>query len=88
MVKKLILNGNHDFKEVNLMSTEHIKPNEPSVHGLGDKTFQQQAKNQAAIELLKSWLENPENVQEQKETWEYLKKALDEDRLSDRKLFL
>lgn len=70
------------------MSTEHIKPNESSIHGLGDKTSHQQVNNQAAIDLLKSWLENPENVQEQKETWEYLKQALDEDHLSERKLFL
>lgn len=28
-----------------------------------------------------------EEAEEQRETWEYLRKALDEDRLSDRKLF-
>jgi hypothetical protein len=39
----------------------------------------------AAIQLLQSWREADE--QEQQETWEYLKRALDEDRLSDRKLF-
>lgn len=41
-----------------------------------------------ALALLQSWdvEESPER-QEQRETWEYLKKALDEDRLSDRKLF-
>ena len=38
-----------------------------------------------AIALLDSW-EN-EDAQEQKETWDYLKKVLDEDRLSYRKLF-
>jgi hypothetical protein len=42
-------------------------------------------KNLAAIELLKSWCEGDEK--EQHETMEFLKKALDEDRLSDRKLF-
>jgi hypothetical protein len=42
-------------------------------------------KNQSAISLLDSWLNDDEK--EQKETFEYLKKALDEDRLSDRKLF-
>jgi hypothetical protein len=41
--------------------------------------------NQAAIELLRSWLSGDE--EEQRETWVYLKKALDTDRLSDRKLF-
>lgn len=43
-------------------------------------------KNQAAIELLRSWREEGDK-EEQRETWEYLKKVLDEDRLSDRKLF-
>ena len=42
-------------------------------------------KNQSAILLLDSWLNDDEK--EQKETFEYLKKVLDEDRLSDRKLF-
>lgn len=45
----------------------------------------QQQQNQAAIELLKAWREGDE--EEQKDTWSYLKTALDEDRLSDRKLF-
>lgn len=40
---------------------------------------------QAAVDLLQSWFD--EDPQAQRETWEYLKVALDEDRLSDRKLF-
>jgi len=43
-------------------------------------------KNQGAIELLRSWEEEGDE-QEQTETWEYLRKALDEDRLSNRPLF-
>ncbi|MGK7901357.1 MAG: hypothetical protein AB4352_08095 [Hormoscilla sp.] len=43
-------------------------------------------KNQAAIELLRSWREYGDE-QEQTETWEYLRQALDEDRLSNRPLF-
>lgn len=39
----------------------------------------------AAIQLLRSWRMGDE--QEQRETLEFLKQALDEDRLSDRKLF-
>jgi hypothetical protein len=42
-------------------------------------------KKRAAIQLLNSWREDDE--QEQKETLEYLQRVLDEDRLSDRKLF-
>ena len=45
-----------------------------------------QQKREQAIKLLQSWREDDE--EEQKETWEYLKQALDQDRLSDRKLFL
>lgn len=46
-------------------------------------------KNQAAIALLKSWLEDDdeETVEEQRETWAYLQRVLDEDRPSYRKLF-
>jgi hypothetical protein len=40
---------------------------------------------ESAIALLQSWCS--EDAQEQRETWEFLKTALDQDRLSDRKLF-
>ena len=45
--------------------------------------------NLEAIRFLESLANaTPEEIQEQKETWEFLKKALDEDRLSpDRPLF-
>ena len=41
-----------------------------------------------ALALLQSWYveESPER-EEQRETWDYLKQALDDDRPSDRKLF-
>ena len=39
------------------------------------------------VDLLQSWIEDGD-VQEQTETGEFLVKALDEDRLSDRPLFL
>lgn len=42
-----------------------------------------QAKNADAVRLLETRSESDE--QEQKETWQFLKRALDEDRLSDRK---
>jgi len=38
------------------------------------------------LSLLKSWIEEGD-ADEQRETGEYLLQALDEDRLSDRKLF-
>jgi hypothetical protein len=39
-----------------------------------------------AVNLIQSWLENDEEI-EQKETGQYLIQALDEDRVSERKLF-
>ena len=48
----------------------------------------QRAKNQSAIDLLDSWaVATDDEIAEQRETWEFLRKALDEDRLSYRKLF-
>lgn len=50
----------------------------------------QREKNQPLIDLLTAWLNetDPEVIREQQETWEFLKQALDEDRLSpDRKFF-
>lgn len=43
-------------------------------------------KRTEAVNLLQSWIDNGDEV-EQKETGQFLVKALDEDRLSDRKLF-
>jgi hypothetical protein len=46
-------------------------------------------RHEALVRLLRSWDEEDEqeDEQERRETWEQLKRALDEDRLSDRKLF-
>ena len=43
-------------------------------------------KQSKVVSLLQSWLDE-EDTEEQRETGEYLIRALDEDRLSDRKLF-
>jgi len=44
--------------------------------------------SEAAIRLLRSWREGDDQEQErQRQTWEYLQRVLDEDRLSSRKLF-
>ncbi|MCM0592403.1 MAG: hypothetical protein HEQ35_26210 [Gloeotrichia echinulata IR180] len=48
---------------------------------------EQARKNQAAIDLLDSWLGDNEDASEHQRAWEFLKPALDEDRLSDRLLF-
>jgi RNA binding exosome subunit len=47
---------------------------------------EQLARNRAVIELLDQWREEGDE-EEQRETFEYLKEALDEDRLSNRPLF-
>jgi hypothetical protein len=38
------------------------------------------------LQLLESWVQDGD-AEAQRETWEFLKQALDEDRLSDRRLF-
>jgi len=48
---------------------------------------EQARKNQVAIDLLDSWLDESESASEHQQAWEFLKIALDEDRLSDRPLF-
>ncbi|WP_373541181.1 hypothetical protein [Chamaesiphon sp.] len=40
-----------------------------------------------AVNLLQSWIDDEDSEEEQQETGAYLIRALDEDRLSDRKLF-
>jgi hypothetical protein len=49
--------------------------------------IEQARKNQAAIDLLDSWLDDNEDASEHQQTWDFLQKALNEDRLSDRPLF-
>jgi hypothetical protein len=81
-----------------MMSSSHPSIPDPDVSSTGaantttvvpdseeEQRRRQIEKNQALIQLLDSWSMGDE--QEQRETWEYLRKALDEDRLSDRKLF-
>jgi hypothetical protein len=43
-------------------------------------------KQTEAVNLLQSWIDD-EDIEEQKETGQYLIRSLDEDRLSERKLF-
>jgi hypothetical protein len=45
-----------------------------------------QQKQQAAVLLLQSWIDDGD-AEEQQETAKFLTQALDQDRLSDRKLF-
>jgi hypothetical protein len=50
------------------------------------KSIPANQKQAEAVKLLQSWLDD-EDDEEQQETGQYLIQALDEDRLSDRKLF-
>jgi hypothetical protein len=45
-----------------------------------------QQKTEELLQLLDVWFQAGD-AEEQRETWEFLKQALDEDRLSDRRLF-
>lgn len=51
-----------------------------------ENPVQKDARDLALSELLQSWEEEADE-QEQKETWEYIKQALNQDRLSNRLLF-
>ncbi len=48
---------------------------------------EQARKNQAAVDLLDSWLGDDQDEAEHQQAWDFLKTALDEDRLSERPLF-
>ncbi|MDB9527565.1 hypothetical protein PN498_16320 [Oscillatoria sp. CS-180] len=50
------------------------------------KSFQLKQKRAEAVDMLQSWIED-EDVEDQQETGTYLVQVLDEDRLSERKLF-
>jgi hypothetical protein len=68
---------------------EDAAVNAPPLNGVDSEAEERRLqieRNQAAIRLLRSWREEGDE-QEQKETWEFIRRALDEDRLSDRKLF-
>jgi hypothetical protein len=65
----------------------HTATNHKGKTGLPQRTKEEQhARNLAVIELLHEWREEG-NEEEERESFENLKKALDEDRLSDRPLF-
>lgn len=49
-------------------------------------SIQLRQKQAEVVDMLQSWIDD-EDVEEQQETGEYLIQVLDEDRLSDRKLF-
>lgn len=54
-------------------------------HAASQSEAIRRAKNAAATELLDEW--SAGDATEQRETWKYLRRVLDEDRLSQRKLF-
>lgn len=55
----------------------------PELAALPSRKEANRSRNIEALRALREWDNfTPEEIQEQKETWEFLKKALDEDRLS------
>jgi hypothetical protein len=75
----------------NLETTSLPKETSPELNGApmseAEWRRRQIEKNKGLIELLESWLADPADAEEQRETLDTLMIALDEDRLSDRKLF-
>jgi len=51
------------------------------------QSLQRKQKQAEAVDMLQSWIED-EDIEDQQETGAYLVQVLDEDRLSDRKVFL
>jgi hypothetical protein len=75
---------------------EHYLLREANQHGLSIEALALQLlissillkqKQTEVVNLLQSWIDDDEGVQEQQETGQFLVCALDDDRLSDRKLF-
>jgi hypothetical protein len=67
------------------MQQPTTRTNDPDAEQREAKRQEQIRRNQALIELLNEW--DQEDPEEQRETLEFLMKALDEDRPSYRKLF-
>jgi hypothetical protein len=68
------------MEEVELMARPVVA--EPPRHPVAPPTAEE---TRSLILLLRSWQEG--DAEEQRETWEFLRAALDEDRPSPRKLF-
>jgi hypothetical protein len=75
------------YRETTL--TEEVSPGPDLVsESAEERDRREAARRQAVIQLLRSWREaEGDAAQEQRETWAFLQQALDEDRLSYRKLF-
>lgn len=70
--------------------SERLSPTAATLSAVTNPAFtleKSQAKNNEAIALLQSWLDDDSDAEEQRIAWEAIRGALDEDRLSDRKLF-
>lgn len=83
----IVLNLKEDLEQRLQQEAEHLglSVDEYSLQIL-EKHVSQKERRAEAISLLQSWID-AEDKEEQKETGEYLIRVLDEDRLSDRKLF-
>lgn len=73
------------FLEVEVARLKNKIENDLSAKPYSDTNLLVQKQLKAAM-LLQSWIDD-EDVEEQQETGQYLINALDEDRLSERKLF-
>lgn len=68
-------------------SRHGLSPEQYAVQALEERLSQtERERREKAIALVQSWIDEGDE-QEQRETWEYLVRVLDEDRISARKLF-
>jgi hypothetical protein len=68
-------------------SCQGLSPQEYALQALKEHISEiDSERRQKAIALTQSWIDEGDE-EEQRETWEYLVRVLDEDRTSDRKLF-
>ena len=83
----LLLDLPTELEERLVQEAERIGlPTEDIAIKLLDKHLPSGERRKKAMALLQSWIDD-EDEQEQKDTGNYLQQVLDEDRLSDRKLF-
>jgi len=83
----LTLNLSSDV-ESSLNAAARLHGLAPSEYALQviQRDLAEQQKRQQSVDLLQSWIDNGDS-QEQRQTYEYLTRVLDEDRPADRKLF-
>ncbi|MGH9754637.1 MAG: hypothetical protein ACREA2_17815 [Blastocatellia bacterium] len=83
----LTLDSEFEQRLLREASQHGLSPEQYAVQALEERILQtERERREKAIALVQSWIDEGDE-QEQRETWEYLVRVLDEDRTSARKLF-